>query len=385
MGERMRTLVAIGVLLALASPGSADTFDDNIVYRPSAGQWFLSHNAGSGGADPYYPALGGAPAPVTSTTGWGVSGVHAPLIGDVNGDGFDDIIAVDPSAGNYGWLAGHSIDAGGGAAAIGSQSFPAADSALGGFGTVAGNLGNYLGDVNNDGTDDAITINAGFNWYSNLSGVGTGLGAGPTSGPAQFGLAGDQPILGDFNGDGAKDIGVYRPGGGNIFWNGTGAGGALGGLGLGPIGQIGGGATDSLLIGNLNGDAFDDAVMVRQTGAGLIQWFGLINDGTGSLDYFNPGTTIVNFGLDGPDTPFLADINGDGMDDIGIERGGSQHFVTFTTAGGALGTSAAGDETWAFGGAGDIQMYGDFNIIPEPGTLALLGLGGLMLIRRRRA
>jgi len=383
----MRTFVGmclvVGVCLAFAGQASASVYDDNIVYRPGGAMWYLAANPGP---TTYYPPLG-TPATVTSSAQWGGAG-DAPMIGNVSGDVFDDVVVTrDNGGGAYAWYAGHTADAGGGVAQIGSQNHPGPDSFLGNFGTIAGNEGNFLQDVTGNGASDALTINAGFNWYCQPSGVATGLGTGgAVQGPVQFGLGGDQPIMGDFDGDGFEDIGVYRPGGGNIFWNSS-AGGVLGAGGLGPIGQIGGAATDSLIVADLNGDVYDDVVMVRQDGVGLIEWFGLINDGTGYLDYFNPGTTIVGFGLDdglGTDVPFVADINGDGMDDIGVTRTDIQNFVTWTTAGGALGVNGAGDENWSFGLAGDVHMFGQFGV-PEPGTLMLLGLGGLAVLRRRRA
>ncbi|RKX22844.1 MAG: hypothetical protein DRP45_11060, partial [Candidatus Zixiibacteriota bacterium] len=250
----MKKVIFLLVAAALVAPAFAVTYDDNIVYR-AGGSWFLSENP-----QPYVAGT----APVTSTTGWGIAG-DVPMVGDVNGDGQDDIV-VTRDAGNYGWYAGHTTSLAG-VAVIGSQAFPGADSSAAGFGTVAGNSGNFLADITGNGADDAITINTGFNWYCLPSGAG-GLGTGgAVQGPKQFGLAGDQPIVGDWNGDGSKDIGVYRVAGGNIFTSFT-AGGVIGAAAGGPMGQIGGFAgQDSILVGNLNGDAFDDVVMVRQDGA----------------------------------------------------------------------------------------------------------------------
>ena len=346
-GEIMKKIILMTLTFVAAIPLSTFavmTQKDMVVYR-GAGTWEAEYSTLTGFGD------GGTAD--TSLSGFGIAGA-TPLVGDVNGDGVADMVTVTPAA-SFNWKAAHStVD--GSRKGLMSQT---TTSASAGFGTVAGSDGNLLGDINGDGRQDIITINSGFNWYTQLS-TASGIG-GTLQGPAQFGLAGDQPICGDFDGDGNDDIGIYRHGGGNIYWNSS-AGGVIGAGALGPIGQIGGAATDSLIIGNLNGDAYDDAVMVRQDGAGLITWYGLINDGTGDLDYGNPGTTIRNFGLDGTDTPMLGDINGDGMDDIIVNRGGTHWYTTFTTAGGALGNNAAGDDDAAFGTAGDTPLLGKLKL-----------------------
>lgn len=376
----MKKFVVLMLMLFLTTGAFAVTQDDMVLFRTNA--WFYSE---SQPAPAYLDDPDGAgfnvPATVTSSAAFGLAG-DAPLVGDVDGDGMDDIL-VTRGAATYSWFASHTTDGGGYGqlnTAVGSQ--------LGVFGSVAGNAGNFLADINGDGADDAITINAGYNWYCQESGVGTGLGGGALQGAVSYGLAADQPIVGDFNGDGNDDIGVYRTadGSGWIFPNFTSASGVMGAGGAGPMGQIGGGANaiagnDSLLIGDLNGDGFDDAVMVRQDGAGLIDWYGLINDGTGYLDFSNPGTTIVSWGTDGAHTPMLADFNGDGMDDICvIDQAGGFWYTQFTTAGGALGTTL-GDSA-NFGLAGDVYMVGQFSI-PEPATVALLGLGAILLKRKK--
>ena len=233
-----------------------------------------------------------------------------------------------------------------------------------------------------------ITINTGFNWYNQVSSA-AGIG-GTQSGPVQFGLTTvDHPIIGDFDGDGYDDLGIYRTNAtGSIYWKSS-TGGVLGAGAVGPIGQIGGGPTDYLLIGDLNGDAYADAVMVRRTGTGLIQWYGLINTTNASgvhgyLGFSNPGTTIVSFGNDdGVDVPMLGDINGDGYDDIVVNRGGTAFYAAFTASDGTGELGDTVDSSLTFGLAGDTPLLGQMKLVPEPATFGLLAILGLAFLRRK--
>jgi len=304
------------------------------------------------------------------------------MMGDVDGDGIDDTVIAytDPNiisgAGDpkVSWMAAHSVDAGGGVGEF-SKDTTSGGPTLDGFGgSVGSSVGRFLGDVNGDGADDMIHVNSGFNWRAAISIPGTGLSKdtlSPAAGSHQYGLGGDQPFVGDFNGDGRTDVGVYRIPGGNTFISFTGeSSGELGSNGTAQVGQIGGFAgQDSILVANLDGDDDDDLIMVRQTGEGLIWWYGLINsNGAGHFNYFNAGTTLAGFGLDGIDIPMVSDVNGDGMDDIVVWRTTTaQWFALFTTAGGALGTDPAGDESTSFGltTTGDIPLIAQLHDSPD--------------------
>jgi len=140
-------------------------FDDVAVYRPGSSTWYLSLNPA-----PYVPGV----APVTSSASWGLPG-DSPLIGDVNGDGLDDVVVVRADGDSFSWFAGHTLKAGS-ATQIGSRSYPDPDSLLT-LGDVA-NTYNLLADINGDGADDGISIYNNFNWGLFTSATGTGLGGG---------------------------------------------------------------------------------------------------------------------------------------------------------------------------------------------------------------
>jgi len=354
---------------------SAFTQDDVILYR-GAGSWYCDYSVlGGFGADGNVD---------TSLTGFGLAGA-LPFAKDVTGDGIADMVVVqDNGGGGFQWVAAHSVNDGAGKGLMSK----AATSSVDPFGTISGSCGNLMGDVNGDGIQDCLTINANFNWYAKLS-TSAGVGQGAQQGPVQFGLVDvDSPILGDFDGDGYDDIGIYRTNAsGSIYWKSS-AGGVIGAGDVGPIGQIGGAYTDRLIICDLNGDAYADAVMVRQDGTGLIEWFGLINTTNSSgdwgyLNYYNPGTSLSSFGLDGTDTPMVGDVNGDGLDDIIVFRDSSATwYASFTTTGGVIGDGTVNSQV-QFGLSGDAPVLGQMKLVPEPATFGLLAILGLAFLRRK--
>ncbi len=270
------------------------------------------------------------------------------------------------------------------------------------FGIINGNHGIYLIDINGDGIDDIVTVNPGFAWHALLStssGITPGY-TGVHSNNAslhqsvQWGLelntnlvsqATDTPICGDFNGDGMGDIGVWR----RTYNTNTQASvysvfikltAATSGLGTGVIGTgdsvapggFGSDAWDAPLIGDVNGDGRDDLVLYDDDGeagsgtnivnsmywvVGYAQPDGWIGWGGGAPPF---NSNIHDWGFTN-DVPMLGDVSGDGKDDLVVVRNDNQWFCTYTDASGNL-TNKVENSSANFGLPGDIPLFGKLNV-----------------------
>jgi SpoIID/LytB domain protein len=145
-----------------------------------------------------------------------------------------------------------------------------------------------------------------------------------TGGPADiatsYGLATDTPLLGDWNGDGRTDIGVWR--------NGRFALRVGTGPGAPTYDFVYGLPTDTPVVGDWNGDGRTD-VGVRRGAT----WY-LRTSLSGG-----PATTTLNYGV-ASDVPVVGDWNGDGVDSPGIWRAGTFHLRDPLSSGGATVTVA---------------------------------------------
>lgn len=137
--------------------------------------------------------------------------------------------------------------------------------------------------------------------------------------------SGDKPLVGDFNGDGRDDIAVFRTSGQAAEWfvsvsvsinDSTGAFQVSN-----PAWQYvwGNKTGDGPLVGNFDGTKFQD-IMIHRT-SGYANWFASLSSGTQFVST-NPYWELSYGNLTG-DKPVIADFNGDGVDDIGILRGGA--------------------------------------------------------------
>ena len=144
-----------------------------------------------------------------------------PVVGDWNGDGADE---VGLFRGGFFWL----LDSNGNGQFDGTVpdrdlTFP--------FGGVAGDIP-VTGDWDGDGATEVGVFRAGFFWVLDANGNHTfdGTGLGQDLAFPFGGLPGDVPLVGDWNGDGRSKVGVFRAGffwvldtNGNFLFDGTGA------------------------------------------------------------------------------------------------------------------------------------------------------------------
>ncbi len=189
------------------------------------------------------------------------------------------------------------------------------------------------GDWDGDGVDTIGVYQNGifYLWNSNSTGF-EDLAFG-------FGLSGDLPVAGDWDGDGVDTVGIYRNG---QFLlrnaNSTGAPDIVFNLG-----QPG----DQPITGDWDGDGVDGAGVFRPS-SGLIY---LKNDTTSGFGDIN-----IVFGIPG-DTPTAGDWDGDGIDTIGVYRSGL--FLLRNT-----NTTGFADVQLPFGQTGDLPMFGRWGTLP---------------------
>jgi hypothetical protein len=156
-----------------------------------------------------------------------------------------------------------------------------------------------------------------------------------------FGQPGDQPIAGDWNGDGIDTVGIYRPSTGQfLLRNSNTEGSAEASFFLGNVGDVG-------VAGDWNGDGVDTTGVFRPSN-GVI--FLKDTNDTGFADY------ALNYGLPG-DQPVMGDWNNDGVDTIGIYRNGTFFLRNENTNGFA-------EIVFGLGNPGDMPIAGNWDGIP---------------------
>ena len=434
-----------GISVSSAGDVNGDGYDDLII-----GAYQADPNGGNSGET--YVVYGGASAPGTGgrfnlstldgTNGFILNGIDAgdnsgfsvSSAGDVNGDGYDDLIIGAWRGDPNGDRSGETYVVYGGASAPGTGGRFNLSSLDGSTGFIVNGIDAFdysgtsvssAGDVNGDGYDDLIigawragSSSAGATYvvYGGASAPGTGgeLDLSDLDGSNGFIFNGidrndysgiSVSSAGDVNGDGYDDliIGAYGadPNGGfsgetYVVYGGASAPGTGGRFNLstldGSNGFILNGIDASDLsgrsvssAGDVNGDGYDDLIIGardadlngdNEAGETYIVYGGASAPGTGgrfNLSMLNGTNGFILTGIDAGDqsgwsVSSAGDVNGDGYDDLII---GAQDADP-------NGNSSAGETYLVYGGASAPGTGGVLDLSDLDGTngFILTGIDG---------
>ncbi len=161
-----------------------------------------------------------------------------------------------------------------------------------------------------------------------------------------YGVAGDLPIVGDWDGDGVETVGMYRQSNGLVYLRNSNT------TGPGEREFILGNPGDIPLAGDFNGDGNDTVSVYRPSQGRVYIANSLAPDGgvlVADYAYF--------FGIPG-DKPFVGDFNNDGTETVGLYRDttGLVYFTDAVNPGGAAPT----DNQFHYGLSSDRLVSGDW-------------------------
>ena len=301
-----------GISVSTAGDVNGDGYDDVIV-----GKWgFVLSNSG---VNIYF---GGASmnnvADVTMTEVDDLFGVSVSDAGDLNGDGYDDVIVG--ASGNSGWAYIYF----GGTSMNNVADVTMTDE------NIRENFGESVsgaGDVNGDGYDDVIV--GASNYNSSTGRAYVYFGGASMDNVADVTMTGENvddffgnavSSAGDVNGDGYYDIivgafGYTDRGKGYLFYGGATMNNVVDVTMTGDINELLGNSVSA--AGDVNGDGYDDVVIGavgynNNTGRGYIFYGGSAMDNVADVN-MTAEHSGDNFGYS---VSSAGDLNGDGYDDV---------------------------------------------------------------------
>ncbi|MBM9577455.1 VCBS repeat-containing protein [Leptospira sp. 201903070] len=327
-------------------------------------------SAGTGKAYLFYGGVEGIVSQSANSAKTSIAGVPAGqygwavALGDVNGDGYADAVVGAPNAGADKVLIYHSLGGDG----ILTNATPSATLSAGSTMFFGGALA--MGDINGDGFEDVVVGSYGYStstgrvdvfYSSGASGVPTGGLSNAKStfiGSVINGRFGITVATGDSNGDGYSDILVGADGISRSYLFHSGGSGGISGQDLSTggtantilIGETGSQFGISVSLGDVTGDGFQDALIGARSYTA--------NQGRAYVFHSNGGSGIPNQNLSGSGfantiltgqgagsffgiSVSLGDVNGDGSADAlvgayGLATGNSFLFLS----GGSSGISS---------------------------------------------
>ncbi|MBS1565343.1 MAG: VCBS repeat-containing protein [Bacteroidetes bacterium] len=333
-----------GSSVATAGDLNGDGYSDVVIGAPADNKAYV-----------YYSSASGLPASASLTLSQtsGSFGTSVALAGDVNGDGFSDIIIG--ASGTYTAYGYYGSDAG-------ITSTTASWSVTGTSTSLLGTSVAAAGDVNGDGYSDVIIGASGTNkayvYLGSSTGLATSVNWSSPTGSGNYGSS--VSSAGDVNGDGYSDVLIGAPGANKSYiYYGTSAG--ITSTGASTLTGSSNFGVSVACAGDVNGDGYSDVIVGASSINTAYVYFGASGGITTTAAWTGTGS-----GSYGNSVAPAGDINGDGFSDVivGNKSINSNKGAAYIFTGSAAATLTS--TSWTKNGSGGqtgfrVSSAGDVN------------------------